>query len=274
MTPNSADSFPADLPDVPADAATLSGGLRMPLLGFGTWQIRGDRARDAVGWALAAGYRHLDTATIYGNEAEVGVALRESGVDRDRVFVTTKMPGDRSGAETSTLEASLTALGTDHVDLWLMHWPGDQGADVAMWRALIESREQRHATAIGVSNYSLVQIDELTRATGVTPAVNQIKWSPLLFDPAVLEGHRKRGVVVEGYSALRGGALEHPVIAEVAERLAVAPAQVIVRWHLQHGVVVIPKSSHEERIRANADVAGLAISAEDMAAIDALGAAN
>ena len=126
---------------------------------------------------------------------------------------------------------------------------------------------------VGVSNYSLEQLDECERATGVLPAVNQVRWSPLLFDPAVEQGHRDRGVVLEGYSALRGGTLDHPVITGIAERLGRTPAQVIVRWHLEHGTVVIPKSTNPERIRGNADVDGFALSADDVAALDALGAA-
>ena len=256
----------------PQDAADLAGGGRIPLLGFGTWQIKGTKAGRAVGWALDAGYRHLDTATIYGNEREVGAGLADSGVARDDVFVTTKCPPRNAGHELDTLRTSLDLLGTDHVDLWLIHWPGRSGADLGIWRAYIEARDKGLARAIGVSNYSLDQVDELTRETGVTPAVNQIEWSPLLFDRAVLDGHRERGVVLEGYSALRGGTLEHPVVTGIAERLGRTPAQVIVRWHLQHGVVVIPKSSHEERIRSNADVAGLTLTDEDMAALDVLAA--
>lgn len=255
----------------PQDAADLAGGGRIPLLGFGTWQIKGAKARRAVGWALDAGYRHLDTATIYGNEREVGAGLADSGVARDDVFVTTKCPPRNAGRELETLRTSLDLLGTDHVDLWLIHWPGRSGADLGIWRAYIEARDKGLARDIGVSNYSLDQIDELIRETGVTPVVNQIEWSPLLFDRAVLDGHRERGVVLEGYSALRGGTLEHPVITGIAERLGRTPAQVIVRWHLQHGVVVIPKSSHEERIRSNADVAGLTLTDEDMATLDGLG---
>jgi diketogulonate reductase-like aldo/keto reductase len=255
----------------PQDAADLAGGGRIPLLGFGTWQIKGKTARQAVGWALEAGYRHLDTATVYGNEKEVGAGLADSGVARADVFLTTKCPPHKAGHELDTLRTSLDLLGTDHVDLWLIHWPGGSGADLGIWRAFIEARDQGLARDIGVSNYQLDQVDELTRETGVTPAVNQVEWSPLLFDRAVLDGHRERGVVLEGYSALRGGTLEHPVIAGVAARLGRTPAQVIVRWHLQHGIVVIPKSVHEERIRANADVAGFTLTDQDMAALDALG---
>lgn len=254
----------------PQHSAELANG-RMPLLGFGTWQITGPEATDATRWALEAGYRHLDTATVYGNEKEVGAGLAESGVDRDSVFLTTKCPPPNAGKELETLRASLDMLGTDHVDLWLIHWVEDGSADVAMWRAFIEARSQGLTRDIGVSNYSLEQIDELVEQTGVSPAVNQVKWSPLLFDRAVLDGHRERGVVLEGYSALRGGTLDHPVITGIAERLGRTPAQVIIRWHLQHGIVAIPKSVQQSRIRANADVEGFALTDDDMAVLDALG---
>jgi len=252
-------------------AAQLPSGRQMPLVGFGTWQITGQQATRATGWALEAGYRHVDTATVYGNEAEVGAALHGSGVERAEIFVTTKVPPDRAGRELDTLEDSLRMLGLDQVDLWLIHWPPHGGAGEDRWRALIQARNGGLAGDIGVSNYSLDQIDALEAATGVRPAVNQIEWSPLLFDRAVLDGHRERGVVLEGYSALRGGTLEHPVIVELAEALRRSPAQVIVRWHLEHGIVVIPKSTHRERIIANADVTGFELTAEQMAALDALG---
>ena len=256
---------------VPQDVATLTSGTRMPLLGFGTWQIKGGAATTAVRTALQAGYRHLDTATVYGNEKQVGAGLAGSGVPRDEVFLTTKCPPRNAGREHDTLRASLEALGTDHVDLWLIHWPGGDSADVGIWRAFVEARDRGTTRAVGVSNYSLGQLDELTEETGETPAVNQVEWSPLLFDRAVLDGHRERGVVLEGYSALRGGTLDHPVITAVAERHGRSAAQVIVRWHLQHEVVVIPKSEKEERIVANAQVGDFTLSQEDMAEIDALG---
>ena len=256
---------------VPQDSAALHDGARMPLIGFGTWKLTGDTARQAVVAALAAGYRHVDTATIYRNEKEVGAGLADSGVPREDVFVTTKCPPRNAGREAGTLRASLAALGTDHVDLWLVHWPAGDGADLAMWQAFLEAREAGLTRSVGVSNYSLRQLDELTERTGVTPSVNQVKWSPLLFDRTTLDGHRERGVVLEGYSTLRGGTLEHPAVRAVAERHGRTPAQVLVRWHLQHGVVVIPKSSHEERIRGNADVADLVLTEQDMAELDALG---
>lgn len=254
----------------PDQAAPLPDGGRIPLLGFGTWQIKGDDARQAVRWALEAGYRHLDTAAVYGNEAEVGAGLRESGINRDEVFLTTKMPGGATGREAATLQESLSKLGTDRVDLWLIHWPSDGGADVQMWQALIDANKQGLARAIGVSNYSLDMIDELVSATGVTPAVNQIEWSPLLYDQATVDGHRQRGIVLEGYSALRGGTLDHPTIVEIAQRHGKSAAQVIIRWHLQHEIVVIPKSVNRERIVENAQVADVELTDEEMATLDSL----
>jgi diketogulonate reductase-like aldo/keto reductase len=261
----------ASVPQLPTDTVTLAGGTRMPLLGFGTWQITGDDAVRATEAALAAGYRHLDTATVYGNEQEVGHALADSGVARDDVFLTTKCPPDRAGEELDTLRRSLDALRTDHVDLWLIHWPGDGPVNSRMWQAFVEAREQGLAREIGVSNFDADLIDEVTDATGVRPAVNQIEWSPLLFDPGTVAAHRERDVVLEGYSALRGGTLDHPTIVDIAQRLGRTPAQVIIRWHLQHGFVAIPKSVHAERIRSNADVAGFELGADDMAAMDGLG---
>ena len=258
-------SLPATFP---ADAAPLPGGGQMPLLGFGTWQIKGDDALRATTAALRNGYRHIDTATMYANEAEVGTALAESGVDRSEVFVTTKLPGNDADAPRRTLEESLRKLQTSYVDLWLVHWP--TGDDVKVWREFVAARDAGLVRDIGVSNFSLAEIDELS-ASGATPAVNQIRWSPLLFDRAVLDGHRERGVVLEGYSALRGGTLEHPVIAEIADRLGRTTAQVILRWHLQHGIVAIPKSANEERIAANAQLADFELSDDDMATLDALG---
>lgn len=255
----------------PERVAPLPSGRGMPLLGFGTWLLRGNEARRATSWALEAGYRHLDTAAVYRNEREVGAALTDSALAREDVFVTTKLPPDRAGEELETLHKSLELLGASYVDLWLIHWPPDDGAGVDLWNAFAQARDEGLATDIGVSNYSLAQIDEISAATGITPAVNQVEWSPLLFDRTLVDGHRRRGIVLEGYSALRGGTLEHPRIVDIAERLGRTPAQVIIRWHLQHDVVVIPKSRVRERIVANADVNDFALSTEDMAALDNLG---
>ena len=257
---------------LPDDLVTLSEGARMPLLGFGTWQIKGDDAVRATSAALEAGYRHLDTATVYGNEREVGRALADSGVARDDVFLTTKFPPNRAGQELETLRASLEMLQTDHLDLWLIHWPGEGTANEDIWRTFVEAREAGLTREIGVSNFDGELLDAVTGAAGVAPAVNQIEWSPLLYDAGVLAAHRERGVVLEGYSALRGGTLDHPAIVAIAERHGRTPAQVIIRWHLQHEIVVIPKSVHPDRIRSNADVGGFVLTEEDLAALDNLGA--
>ena len=256
-------------PAVPSDTAGLPAGGAIPLLGFGTWQLSGATARSSVEQALAAGYRHLDTATMYRNEAEVGAGLRDSGVDRAEVFLTTKCPPDRAREARDVLEQSLAALGVDAVDLWLVHWPPSD--PVALWEAFLQAQADGLAVDVGVSNFDLGQLDELERATGVRAAVNQCRWSPVLFDRAVLDGHRQRGVVLEGYSGLRGGALEHPVVTGIARRLGRTPAQVINRWHLQHGVVTIPKSSTPERIRSNAEIGDVELTAKDLAALDATG---
>ena len=259
-----------DAPRIPDDSLDLGNG-RMPLLGFGTWQIKGGDATRAVSAALDAGYRHLDTALVYGNEAQVGQALTDSGVAREDVFLTTKCPPDRAGSGVDTVRESLERLQTDYLDLWLIHWPGEGSANSDLWGEFVEAREAGLVRDIGVSNFDGTLLDEVTKATGVTPAVNQIEWSPLLFDAEVAADHRARGIVLEGYSALRGGTLEHPAIVSIAERLGRTPAQVIIRWHLQHEFVVIPKSVDPKRIRSNADVAGFSLSEDDVATLDALG---
>jgi diketogulonate reductase-like aldo/keto reductase len=260
-------------PQVPDDTVTLAQGTRMPLLGFVTWQIKGEDEVRATRVALESGYRHLDTATVYRNEGEVGRGLADSGVPRDDVFVTTKCPGDHGGRGLETLRRSLDLLGTDHVDLWLIHWPAEGRANTDLWRELVEAREAGLAKEIGVSNFDAAMVDAVTDATDVRPAVNQIEWSPLLYDAGTVAEHRERDVVLEGYSALRGGTLTDPTIREIADRLGRTPAQVIIRWHLQHRFVVIPKSVDPDRIRANAQVGDFELSDDDMAAMDALGPA-
>lgn len=247
----------------------LDGAPGMPLLGFGTWQMTGSTCYDAVRTALDAGYRHLDTAAIYRNEAEVGRALRDSGVDRDEVFVTTKLPPPRAGQADQVLSASLDALGVDAVDLWLIHWPPG-GARADVWARFVAAREDGRARAVGVSNYSLEQVDELTAATGVTPQVNQVSWAPSLYDADVEAGHRERGVVLEGYSPFKNTDLGDPVLREVADAHGVTPAQVVLRWHVEHEVVVIPKSATPERIRANLAIGDFALTDDEVARIDGL----
>jgi diketogulonate reductase-like aldo/keto reductase len=250
-------------------AVVLSGGSRMPLIGLGTWQLNGHRGYEAIRTALELGYRHIDTATMYRNEAEVGRAIEDSGVPREQVFITTKLPPHHAGRERDTILASLRALGTDYVDLWLVHWP-PHGASPRTWREFIAVRDAGLARSIGVSNYTLKQIDELRDATGETPAVNQIRWSPSLHDSQVLTGHRQRGVVLEGYSPFKNTDLSEPLLAKIAAAHRISPAQVVVRWHVEHGIVVIPKTSRPERLSANIDVYGFSLSRQEIADIDAL----
>lgn len=265
--------LPADRSATPVPAqpsAPLNSGGSIPLMGLGTWQARGTEAYDATLRALQLGYRHLDTAKMYGNEEQVGRAMADSGVPREDVFLTTKLPPDDAGREAATLRESLSRLGTDHLDLWLIHWPPSRGAGVDAWRAFVDAHESGAARAIGVSNYSAAQIDELTQATGVTPSVNQIRWSPFLADPSVLAEHAERGVVLEGYSPLKGGVLQDPVIGQVARANGRTPAQVVLRWHLEHGVVAIPKFADPDRIAENLDVLDWSLSAADVDRIDGL----
>ena len=252
----------------------LPGGGALPLVGLGTWQMTGSECYRAVRYALEVGYRHLDTATMYRNEREVGRAVRDSGVPREAVFATTKLPPRDAGHERRTLEASLRALGMEYVDLWLIHWPPPGGAAPQVWKQLLALRDEGMARAVGVSNYSTTQLDELLRAAGEAPAVNQIRWGPTLHDAEELEGHRRRGVVLEGYSPFKTTDLREPVLADVARHHGVTPAQVVLRWHLEHEVVVIPKSATPERIASNFDVFGFSLGTEDLGRIDALARRN
>ncbi|NED95309.1 aldo/keto reductase [Phytoactinopolyspora alkaliphila] len=248
----------------------LTDGHDVPILGFGTWQMTGDVAYHAVLDALKAGYRHLDTATAYDNEAQVGRALRDSGLAREDVFITTKLPPGRAGEERATLSASLRELGVDYVDLWLVHWPPDGQPAPGTWAEFIALRDEGLTRSIGVSNYSTGHLDQLVDATGVAPAVNQIKWSPLLHDPARLAELRDRGVAVEGYSPFRAGDLDASELVEIAERHGITPAQVVLRWHIQHEIVVIPKSQDPDRLRSNLDVFGFSLTDDEMSRIDGL----
>lgn len=258
-----------DVREVPA--VTLRGDVVMPMVGFGTWQLRGRSAYQSVLTALRDGYRHVDTATMYANEAEVARAVRDSGLQRGDVFLTTKLRAGDSGQPREALTASLRALGTDHVDLWLVHWPPRASVLVPVWRQLLALRDEGLARAVGVSNYSLAQVDELIAATGEPPAVNQIPWSPRDHDPRVLSGLRERGVVLEGYSPLKGTNLSGRALAEIAAAHGVTPAQVVLRWHLEHEIVVIPKSANPDRIAANLDLLRFRLDPAEVARIDGLG---
>ena len=254
-----------------AEHGVSLGEVRMPLLGLGTWQARGRAAVEAVRTALDVGYRHVDTATMYGNEREVGRAVADSGVPREDVFVTTKLPQGNAGRERETLDESLAALGVDRVDLGLIHGPPGGRARPDVWERLLELQEEGLARAVGVSNYSLAQLDELVEATGRAPAINQIEWSPSLFDPRIVDGHRDRGVQLEGYSPLRTVNLRDPRLARIADAHGVTPAQVVLRWHLEHRIVAIPKSTNAARIAENAAIFDFELTPDEVQSLDALG---
>jgi 2,5-diketo-D-gluconate reductase A len=257
---------PAEVPVV-----TLPGGGRMPILGFGTWKLRNVQAREAVLAALAVGCRHLDTATMYGNEAEVGRALADSGIDRADVFLTTKIRPSDAGKVRSVLSQSLRALGTDYLDLWLVHWPPSRtSARRQLWNELLEVQAEGSVRDVGVSNYSLSELDDQIRFSGQAPAVNQINWGPSLYNARVLSGHAERGIAVEGYSPLKNTRLDSPVLAKIAAAHGISPAQVVLRWHLEHGITVIPKSARPDRIAANFDVLGFGLTTAEVASIDGL----
>lgn len=237
----------------------------IPLVGLGTWRLRGAEATAVVTTALELGYRHLDTATMYGNEADIGRALAGAG---SSVFLTTKLPAEQASEARRTLEASLAALGVDAVDLWLAHWPPTD--IVALWSSMRALRDEGLCRAIGVSNYSTAQVDELVAATGEAPAVNQVEWSPLVADPALLAHHRALGVVVEGYSPLKGGAAFRPEVVAIAADIGRTPEQVVLRWHVQQDIVVIPKSAHRDRLATNLDVLDWSLTPVQLATLDAL----
>jgi 2,5-diketo-D-gluconate reductase A len=262
------DQLSAD--DSTVQAVEIGAGVRMPLLGLGTWLMGGREAYRAVRAALDTGYRHLDTATMYRNEDQVGRAVADSGLPREAVFITTKMPPSSAGRERATIEASLRALSMEYVDLWLIHWPPAGGARPDVWERFLEIQRDGLARAVGVSNYSLAQIDELKRATGQFPSVNQIEWGPALYDEQILLGHRRRGVQLEGYSPLKTTNLRDPRLVRIAEAHGVTPAQVVIRWHIEHRVVVIPKSRNPARIAENAAVFGFALSAAEVEELDHL----
>ena len=249
----------------------LPSGATMPLLGLGTWQARGRSAVEAVRHALQVGYRHVDTATMYGNERQVGQAVAGSGVPRAEIFVTTKLPQGNAGRERETLTESLEQLAVEYVDLWLIHWPPGGRARPDVWERLLELQAEGLARDVGVSNYSLAQIDELERATGHLPAVNQIEWGPALFDRDVLAEHRRRGVQLEGYSPLRTANLGDRELEGIGRAHGVTPAQVVLRWHVEHRIVAIPKSTNAERISENAAIFDFELTPSEVESLDALG---
>ncbi|WP_108718567.1 aldo/keto reductase [Miniimonas sp. S16] len=248
--------------------------VAIPQVGFGTWQVEADVAQGVVENALEVGYRHIDTAAGYYNEAEVGAALRASGLPREELFVTTKLRNGDQGFEQAltAFEASRARLGVDVVDLYLIHLPvPSKDRYLETWRAFEKLLADGAVRAIGVSNFLAPHLERLVAGSTVVPAINQVELHPTFQQPGTLAAAREHGVAIEAYSPLgQGKDVNHPVVTAIAERLGVSTGQVILRWHVQHGHVVIPKSVTPERIAGNLDLFSFELSLEDVAAIDAL----
>jgi len=259
--------------DIRTAKLQLSSGGEIPQVGLGVWQSpRGAGTRNAVLAALRFGYRHVDTARIYGNEADVGAAVRDSGVPRAEIFVTTKLWNEDQGYESArrAFDASLERLGLDYVDLYLIHWPVG-GKRLESWRALEELHAEGRARAIGVSNFLVPHLRELLAKSRERPAVNQIELTPFLQRRDTRALCREHAIVVEAYSPLtRGLRFNHPIVAGVARRVQRTPAQVLLRWGVQHGHVVLPKSTRAERIAENGALFDFTLDDDAMAALDGL----
>jgi 2,5-diketo-D-gluconate reductase A len=259
-------------------AIPLNTGATIPQVGLGTWPLDDAQAADAVAAGIEAGYRHVDTATKYGNEAGVGEGIRRSGIDREELFVTTKLDGQFQGSDRAIdgIRAALERLGTSYVDLLLIHWPLPQRDEyVSTWRTFEKLHADGLARAIGVSNFKPAHLDRLIAETSVVPAVNQIQISPAITRLEQRAYDDAHGIVTQSWSPLGGGSgvrslLSEPVIVEVADRLGRTPAQVVLRWHVQQGLVVIPKSSDPARLAQNLDLFSFELSPDDMASLATL----
>lgn len=252
----------------------LNDGARIPQLGVGTYKLPDAETPAIVSNALRAGYRHVDTAALYGNERGVGRGIRDSEVDRAELFVTSKVWNTEQGFDATlrAFDVSLSALELDRVDLYLIHWPApSRDLYVDTWRALVRLQAEGRATSIGVSNFHRPHLERIIDETGVVPAVNQIELQPWLQQRELRALHSALGIVTEAWSPLaRGRAIADPLLGAIGARHAKSAAQVVIRWHLQQGIVVIPKSASAERVRANAEVFDFELSAEEMREIAAL----
>jgi diketogulonate reductase-like aldo/keto reductase len=247
----------------------LTDGTIIPTLGLGVWQVPdGPECENAVRWALESGYRHIDTAQAYGNEASVGRALRDSGIPRDEVFITTKFYPGRSDPAAEA-EASLRRLGVDQIDLYIVHWP--QKGPTWAWPGMEAAQERGYVRSIGVSNYSVDQLEEVISIASSPPVINQVQFSPFEYRQALLQACAHRDVALEAYSPLGTGRhLSDSAVTRIAEQAQRTTAQVLIRWCLQRGTIVLPKSTHRERIKANAQVFDFALSDDQMHALDDL----
>jgi diketogulonate reductase-like aldo/keto reductase len=254
------------------DYTVLHNGVQMPWLGLGVWKAKeGEEVEQAVKAALAHGYRHIDTAAVYGNEAGVGKALRESGVPREQVFVTTKVWNSDQGYDTTlrAFEESRKRLGLEYVDLYLVHWPV-KGKYKETWKALEKLYKDGLVRAIGVSNFQVHHLEDVMADCEVVPMVNQVEYHPLLTQKELHAFCKQHKIQLEAWSPLMQGNLDVPLLADLARKYGKSPAQIVLRWDLQNEVVTIPKSVHEARIVENADLFDFELSAEDMQKIDGL----
>ncbi|CAH0338721.1 aldo/keto reductase [Rhizobium sp. CECT 9324] len=253
---------------------TLNDGNRIPQVGLGVWQTPDDEAAPAVKAALDAGYRHVDTAAVYENEEGVGKGIKQSGVARGEIFLTTKLWNVDQGYDSTlkAFDASLKRLGTDYVDLYLIHWPSaHRGLFVDTWKAFAKLKEEGRAKSIGVSNFYPEHLEKIIGETGVVPVINQIELHPDFQQKTTRAFHDKHKITTQSWSPLgQGKLLNNPVIGKIAERLGRTPAQVIIRWHIDNGLVVIPKSVTPSRIVENFNVFDFTLSSDDLAELNAL----
>lgn len=255
-------------------AYTLNDGNSIPALGLGLWKIWDDEAKAAIVDAVAAGYRLLDTASFYKNEAGVGAGIKAAAINRGELFITTKVWNDNHGYDKTmrAFEESMRLMELDYLDMYLIHWPvPSYDKYVETWRALIQLQKDGRVRSIGVSNFLPVHLQRIIDETGVTPAVNQIEYHPFFKQPDVAEANARLGIKTECWAPLgRGGAMDHPVVTGLTAKYGKSPAQIILRWHLDRGFIVIPKSSNPERLRQNLDVFDFHLDAADIKAIEAI----
>ena len=250
----------------------LNNVVKMPILGLGTWTLRGKRAYQAVTWALEIGYKLIDTASFYGNEEDIGKAISDSKIDRDEIFITTKVWNDEQGYDETlkAIDRSLKRLKLNHVDLYLIHWPVT-AKRLDTWKAMEKILEMEKAKAVGVSNFTIKHLKELLESSSLIPVVNQVEFSPFLYQKELLKFCSEKGIKLEAYCPLtRGRKFNNPVIKSISEKYNKTPAQIMIRWGLQHGIIEIPKSGNKNHLFENANVFDFSLNSRDMEQLDSL----